>query len=137
MQPSEARERFASARSAHLATADAAGRPHIVVVCFAVDGDEVYTAIDAKPKTTTRLRRLENLRANPLASILADHYDDLDWSRLWWARGDGAGRELPPGAERDRALTLLIDRYEQYRTTPPAGPVLALHIERWSGWSAT
>lgn len=136
MDPAEARERFGGARTAHLATADAAGRPHVVVVCFALEGDDVYSAVDAKPKSTPRLRRLRNLRENPRCSVLVDHYDDADWTRLWWVRGDGAGRILPRGAQRDRALTLLAERYRQYRETPPAGPVLAVRVQRWSGWAA-
>lgn len=137
MKPSQARARFASGRTAHLATADADGLPHVVVVCFALEGEQIYTAVDAKPKTTPRLRRLENLRANPRVSILVDHYDDRDWSRLWWVRGDGAGRVLAPGAEWNRAVRLLMERYQQYRETPPPGPVIALRIQRWSGWSAS
>src|SRR5215212_2608193 len=62
--PDQARQRFAAARVARLATADAAGRPHIVPVTFAVDGDVVYSAVDAKPKRGTALKRLANVTAN-------------------------------------------------------------------------
>ena len=89
--PAEARGRFAAARVARLATADATGQPHLVPVTFAVAGDMVYTAVDAKPKRTTALRRLANVAANPRVSLLVDHYDD-DWSRLWWVRADGRRR---------------------------------------------
>ena len=34
------------ARVARLATADAAGQPHVVPVCFAVDGRTSYTPLD-------------------------------------------------------------------------------------------
>src|ERR671935_135408 len=88
MDADEARALLASARVARLATADAEGRPHLVAITFAVDGDEIITAVDHKPKRTVRLRRLANIEANPRVSVLADHYED-DWSGLWWARADG------------------------------------------------
>jgi PPOX class probable F420-dependent enzyme len=130
---SEARERFAAGRVARLATADAAGRPHVVPIVFVVDGDHVYSAVDAKPKRTTALRRLANVRENPAVSVLVDHYDDADWSALWWVRADGCGRVLEPDeAEALRAVSLLSARYPQQRAT---GAVLAIDVERWSGWS--
>lgn len=137
MTAGEARRRFAAARVARLATAGADGIPHLVPVVFAVAGDEVFSAVDAKPKRTTALRRLANVRANPRVALLADHYDDADWSALWWVRADGAARVLDPGdPEAPRAVALLAERYGQYRERPPGGPVLAVAIERWSGWSA-
>jgi PPOX class probable F420-dependent enzyme len=134
---SAARARFASARVARLATADAGGRPHLVPVCFALAGETIYIAVDAKPKRTQRLKRLANLAENPAAALLADHYDDADWSRLWWARADGAARILESGEERTRALALLAERYRQYAETPPPGPVIAIDVTRWSGWTAS
>ncbi|HEU5107175.1 MAG TPA: TIGR03668 family PPOX class F420-dependent oxidoreductase [Micromonosporaceae bacterium] len=132
-----ARDRFAAARVARLATADAAGRPHLVPVTFVVSGDTVYSAVDAKPKTTTALRRLANVEANPRVALLVDHYDDAAWDRLWWVRADGAGRVLDAdGPEGRRAVDLLVDRYAQYRERRPGGPVLAVDVDRWSAWSA-
>jgi PPOX class probable F420-dependent enzyme len=137
MTAAEARRRFEAARVARLATADASSVPHLVPTVFALDGDTIYSAVDAKPKRTTALRRLANVIENPRASLLVDHYDDADWSALWWARADGLGRVAEAGdAQADRGLALLADRYAQYRTDPPAGPVLAIEVERWSGWSA-
>jgi len=134
MTAAEARARFAAARVARLATADAAGRPHLVPVAFAVAGDTIYSAVDAKPKRTRALRRLANVRANPAASLLVDHWDEEDWSRLWWVRADGRGRVLDPGeAEARRAVGLLHERYPRQRAD---GEVLAVEVERWSGWSA-
>ena len=133
MSPEQARERFASARVARLASADAAGRPHLVPVVFAVQGDRVYSAVDAKPKRTTALRRLENVRQNPAVALLADHYEE-DWSALWWVRAEGSARILEPcDPEARAAVQLLRERYPQQRA---AGPVLAVDVERWSGWSA-
>jgi PPOX class probable F420-dependent enzyme len=127
----EARTRFATARVARLATADAGGRPHIVPVVFALDGDTVYSAVDAKPKRSTALRRFANVRENSRVALLVDHYEE-DWDALWWARADGAGRVLETGEnEARRAVDLLHRRYEQQRVV---GAVLAVDVERWSGW---
>ena len=137
MTPEEARARFAGARVARLATVDAAGAPHLVPIVFAVEADVVYSAVDAKPKRTTALRRLANVRANPHVALLADAYDDADWSALWWVRADGEGHVVESGEPEARhAVGLLVARYPQYRATPPTGPVLAVHVTRWSGWSA-
>ncbi|HEY0317985.1 MAG TPA: TIGR03668 family PPOX class F420-dependent oxidoreductase [Solirubrobacterales bacterium] len=135
MTAEEARKRFAASRVAHLATADAGGRPHIVPIAFALDGERLYSAVDAKPKRTTELRRLANVRENPQVAVLADHYDDDDWSELWWARADGRGRVLDPDdPEAVRAATLLRERYPRIE---PVGAVLAVDVAHWSGWEAT
>jgi PPOX class probable F420-dependent enzyme len=141
----QARERFAAARVARLATADASGRPHIVPVVFAVlaEGQRttVYSAVDVKPKRTAALRRLANVRANPTVSLLVDHYDDADWTALWWVRADGAARvmqpEEPEAQEARFAVGLLMRRYPQYRAQPPSGPVLAVSVTGWVSWSAS
>ena len=127
------RERFASVRVARLATVGADG-PHIVPMVFALAGDTIYHAVDHKPKRTTALRRIANLRFDPRVSVLVDEFDE-DWSRLWWARADGVGRVLAPG--HAEALGLLAARYSQYRDRPPEGPVIAIDVQRWSGWSAS
>ena len=138
MEPSDARARFVASRVARLATVAADGRPHLVPVVFAVEGDTVYSAVDdAKPKATPRLRRLANIAANPAVALLADHYAD-DWTALWWVRADGTARVIEPGEpEAARASTLLATRYEQYRGAPPPGPVIAVDVARWAGWAAS
>lgn len=136
MDSAVARLRFSLARVARLATADTDGRPHLVPIVFVVHGSVIYSAVDAKPKRTTALRRLANIDTNPKVAALVDDYHD-DWSRLWWARADGIGRVLAVGThESDRAIDLLAGRYQQYREERPVGPVLAIDVERWSGWSA-
>lgn len=112
------------------------GRPHLVPVTFAVDGDVIYSAVDAKPKTTTRLARLRNIAAEPRVAMLADHYEP-DWDRLWWARADGAATVLAGAAEMAAPLALLARRYPQYRAAPPRGPVIRVQVERWTGWAAS
>jgi len=137
MTPEAARERFAAVRVARLATADAKGRPHLVPMVFVLAGETIYSAVDAKPKRTDRLRRLANAAANPHVALLADHYDDADWTALWWVRADGVARVLAPEDEEAvRAVDRLVARYAQYREARPHGPVLAVDVERWSGWSA-
>jgi PPOX class probable F420-dependent enzyme len=137
MTATEARERFATARVARLATVGEDGAPHLVPIVFALDGDRIYHAVDHKPKRTTALHRLDNIAANPRVCLLADEYDDGDWSRLWWVRGDGVARVLQAGCDESHAaLALLRRRYAQYRDTPPAGPVVAIDVERWTGWRA-
>lgn len=135
MSPEEARARFSVARVARLATADAAGRPHLVPIAFAVDGETIYSAVDAKPKRSRALRRLANVRQNPAVSLLVDHWDEEDWERLWWVRADGEGRVLA-AEEREavRAVGLLRERYPRQRE---AGEVLAVDVARWSGWAAS
>jgi PPOX class probable F420-dependent enzyme len=130
--PGQARLRFASARVARLATADATGAPHVVPMAFALTGTTIHSAVDSKPKRTTALRRLANVRANPRVSVLVDHYAD-DWSTLWWARADGVARVLDASPD---GLAALVAKYEQYRSAPPQGPFLLIEVERWSGWTA-
>ena len=130
----EARARFATVPVVRLGTADGQGRPHVVVVTFAVDGDTIYTAVDQKPKSGTALKRLRNVGENPLVTMLADHYSD-DWETLWWVRADGRAEILTDPRLMAAPLRLLASRYRQYRQAPPPGPVLAVTVERWTGWS--
>jgi PPOX class probable F420-dependent enzyme len=131
-----ARGLFGAARVARLATLAADG-PHLVPIVFELAGDTVYSAVDHKPKRTTALRRLANVIADPAVGLLVDHYDDADWTALWWARAEGTGRVLEPEWDEARAaVDLLIAKYPQHRREPPSGPVLAIDVHRWSGWSA-
>jgi len=121
-----------SVRVARLATAGADGRPHVVPICFVLDGDTLYTAVDEKPKRTRALRRLRNIEQNPWVEVVIDHYEE-DWARLWWVRLRGRARI----AELDeRALELLAEKYPQYRDSPPRGPLIAVAIDvrvEWTG----
>jgi PPOX class probable F420-dependent enzyme len=127
-----ARRRLASASVGHLATVTAAKGPHLVPCCFVLDADTIYSAIDAKPKSTFDLRRVQNIRSNPAAALLVDHYEE-DWTALWWVRVDGSAHTVDDDG-RTRAIELLAAKYEQYRDIPPPGPVLAIDIERWRSW---
>jgi PPOX class probable F420-dependent enzyme len=127
--------RLTGARVARLATIDPDGRPHLVPIVFVVAGETLYSAVDHKPKRSRTLRRIENARARPDVTVLVDHYDE-NWRRLWWVRVRGRARVLDGGEERERALSLLVEKYEQYRARRPDGPVLAVDIVEVRGWSA-
>jgi PPOX class probable F420-dependent enzyme len=127
--------RLTAARVAKLATVDPDGRPHLVPIVFAVDGDTLYSAVDAKPKRSRTLRRIENARARPDVTVLVDHYDD-DWTKLWWIRLRGRARVLDGGPECERALELLREKYAQYCDEPPGPPVLAVDVTEVREWSA-
>lgn len=136
MDAAAARERFARARSARLASVRPDGSPHLVPVCFAVVGETVLSALDGKPKRAGQLQRMANVEREPRVALLADHYEDADWAALWWVRADGVARVLAAGShEAEAAVDRLAERYAQYRRTRPSGPVLAVEVERWSGWS--
>ncbi len=137
MNEARARELLGGARVARLATVARDGRPRLVPIAFVLAGDVIYHAVDDKPKRTRRLARLADLAADPRAAVLADHYED-DWSALWWVRADGRARVLSDTGtpEAADALDLLAHRYAQYRARRPAGPVVALDVERITGWAA-
>lgn len=130
------RQLVEAARVGRLATVDERGRPHLVPVCFALDGEVAYSAVDHKPKRGGRLRRLDNIAATGRTCLLVDEYQE-DWSTLWWVRLDGHGRLVDDPAEADRAITTLMAKYRQYRDRPPRGPVLAVDVTRWSGWAGS
>jgi PPOX class probable F420-dependent enzyme len=130
------RTRLAAAPVARLATTGADGRPHLVPVTYAVRGEQVIIGIDQKPKSSYDLRRLRNIADNPRVAVLCDHYED-DWTRLWWVRADGTAAVLTAGAERDDAVAALVRKYPQYQADPPAGPVIMITVDRWSGWTAS
>ena len=135
MDEARCRAHLAAARVGRLATVRPDGGPHVVACCFVVGGDRVWTAVDAKPKSGAPLQRLENVRANPRASLLIDHYEE-DWEALWWVRVDGTAAVLESGNEEERAIAALTARYPQYVRARPPGPVIAIAIERITGWSA-
>ncbi|MEO3793262.1 TIGR03668 family PPOX class F420-dependent oxidoreductase [Nonomuraea sp. B10E15] len=136
MDPDRARALFAGERVARLATVGGDGVPHLVPVTFAVSGDVVATAVDHKPKSATRLRRLRNIEENPSTCLLADRYDDEEWARLWWVRADGRARVVSGGPDHDRAIDDLVTKYAQYRERRPRGPVILVYVSRWSGWAS-
>jgi PPOX class probable F420-dependent enzyme len=125
-------------RVARLATADAAGRPHVIPICFALSEDCVYFTIDKKPKRASRapLKRIANMVENPHVALVVDRYDE-DWSKLGWVMLRGRAEVLESGREHDRAQKVLKRRYPQLGPMEIEGlPVIAIRIERASGWGA-
>lgn len=130
----EARRRFAAARVARLATVRPDGRPHIVPIVFALDGDTAYSIADPKPKRGLDLLRHRNIAAHPAVSMLVDEYRE-PWERIWWVRADGSARVVVSGMERDTALELLRAKYREYAEwTTPFGAATVISVERWSSW---
>lgn len=105
-----------SARVARLATADRKGRPFVVPICYVLDGQELYSPIDEKPKQASPLllKRVRNIRANPHVSVVVDRYDD-DWQRLAYVLIIGKAKVLVKGQKHKRAVLLLRRKYPQYR----------------------
>ena len=135
----EARRLLAGCMVARMATVTGAGRPHVVPVTFAVDGNYIYTAVDAKPKNEAArggLQRVRNIEAEPRVALLADHYAD-DWTTLWWVRVDGSASIVTEPHLVARPVWMLTARYPQYRDVALPGPVIAIRAERWVGWAAS
>ena len=133
MDEHDAWERLKDARVGHLATAGPDGTPHVVPFVFAVEGRTLYWSVDAKPKRTTELKRIANIRGNPNVEVVVDGYQE-DWTRLWWVRVVGTARVLQPGHEWDLGIRVLAAKYEQYEGDPPPGPVVAVDVVRVVGW---
>jgi PPOX class probable F420-dependent enzyme len=124
------REPFAAARVAVLATLTPDGAPHLVPVTFALDGDVLWTATDAKPKRPGPLARHRNIAADPRVSVLVQHFDE-DWSQLWWVRADGVARIV---AETGPAIAALRAKYPQYAEVALGRPVIEVRVTGWRGW---
>ena len=136
LEPAVARARFGAARVARLASVAADGTPHLVPVVFVLDGDTIWTAVDGKPKSGEPLRRLTNMSVNPRVVVLVDEYAE-DWSALWWARADGLARLYEAGdPQAQPGISALRQRYPQYTDVAITGPLIAVAVHRWSGWSA-
>lgn len=141
MDREDALERLRSARIGRIATVTPGHRPHVVPFVFALvegsgNGPRAYWAVDSKPKRSQRLHRLVNLEGNAAVEFVVDGYDE-DWRSLWWVRASGTGRVVGSDDERSDALAVLRSKYPQYEAEPPEGPVVAIDIERISGWSAS
>ena len=140
MDRGEAIARLRTARVGRLATVTADARPHVVPFVFAIVERELhvvaYWAVDRKPKRTERLQRLRNVERNPAAEFVVDGYDE-DWRALWWVRASGTGRVVDATSrEHVAALDALASKYRQYASALPPGPVIAIDIDRISGWRA-
>jgi PPOX class probable F420-dependent enzyme len=136
LEPEHIRRLIATARVARLGSVDRELGVHIVPVTFALVGDTIVTAVDHKPKRSRRLRRVANIERNHNVTLLIDHYNDDDWTKLWWCRLSGRARVIYQGDEFERAVDALVSRYEQYEAVRPGGPVIRVDITQWTGWAA-
>ena len=120
-----------------MATITPGGRPHVVPITFALEGDRIYSIVDSvKPKSRLALARLRNIETNPQVSLLVDEYSD-DWDRLWWVRVDGMATAVAEGPDWEGAITLLAAKYPEYRDgLLEFGPATVVDVERWTGWTA-
>ena len=116
---------------AHLGLLDEDGHPRVQPITFARVGDELWSAIDDKPKRTTPAR-IKRLQRDPRATITVDRYDD-DWSRLAWVQAIGTMRVLDV---RDDILGALKERYPVYEDRSPKGPLLCLEPRLVIWWRA-
>ncbi|WP_254531741.1 TIGR03668 family PPOX class F420-dependent oxidoreductase [Natrinema gelatinilyticum] len=156
-------------RVAALATVDGNGRPHAVPICYALleredvidstnatdptDGTELVSAIDEKPKTTSALQRVRNVRVNPHVTVLVDRYR-ADWSRLAWVQVRGRARIVEPetaansaadavmrepadSALHDAAVAALETKYDQYAAHDLGDrPIVSIRADRTVSWGA-
>ena len=135
LDPAAQRSLLADAPVARLATLRPDGTPRLVPITFVLLDGLICSAVDdVKPKTTTRLARLADVERDPRVGVVVDHYAD-DWSELWWVRADGEAVVMAAAAATE-GLAALVHRHPQYRSMPPAGPLLAVRVTQWSGWSA-
>jgi PPOX class probable F420-dependent enzyme len=136
--PTFAAELLRDSRVARLGTADRAGQPLVVPVCYVFDGRRCFSPIDAKPKRVAArpLRRLRNIEENPRVSLAVDRYDE-DWTRLCWVIVEGRAEILTGGPERADAVDLLTAKYAQYRTLGldrDAATVIRISPDRTMYW---
>ena len=132
----EALRRAAVADHGVLATLHHSRGADLVPACFAIEGDRVAIPIDSvKPKGSTALGRIRNLERDPRATLLVEHWDAADWSRLWWVRLLLVRTAEPP----DQVASLeaaLRRRYPQYASAPFV-EILTFRIDHVGGWAAS
>ena len=136
LEPARQRELLGAAPVGRLATLRPDGTPRLVPITYVLLDGVVCSAVDeVKPKRSSRLARLDDVRRDPRVGLVVDHYD-ADWARLWWVRVDGTAAVHEDGALRERALDALAAKYLPYAAARPAGPVLVITPTAWAGWTA-
>lgn len=134
----DARARLAAAEHGVLATVHPDRGVDAVPVVYAADGSGwIGVPVDTvKPKASTRLQRQRNLEADPRATLLVEHWDRDDWSRLWWVRAELRWEEAPDPERVEDLADRLATTYPQYRDRPFAS-VLVLRVVAVTGWAAS
>ncbi len=138
MDADEARARLAARNHGVLCTLHPERGPDPQPVVYAVDDDgHLGVPIDrVKPKARTRLQREDNFEADPRGTLLIEHWETEDWSRLWWVRADLRHVPDPPSAVTDGLADRLALSVPQY-AGKPFHRVLVCRIIGVTGWSAT
>jgi nitroimidazol reductase NimA-like FMN-containing flavoprotein (pyridoxamine 5'-phosphate oxidase superfamily) len=93
-------------RVARVATVGQDGRPFVVPVCPALDGDELVIATEEGTK-------IRNLRGNPRCAIVFDAYQE-DWEGLRQVQIRGTAELVTEGPSWDRGKAILDEKYPQY-----------------------
>jgi len=125
-------------RVARLATVDGAGRPLVLPICYVLAGEALYSPTDAKPKRVPveRLKRLQNIRANPHVALVIDDYHE-DWTQLAHVILHGTAAVLTNGPTFDQAIAALRQKYPQYQRMPiQDNPMIAVQLTRVVSWGA-
>lgn len=138
LDAAEARRRLGSDVHGVLCTLHPTRGPDPQPVVFAVTDDgHVGVPIDrVKPKASSRLQREDNLDADPRASLLIEHWEMEDWTRLWWVRADLEHVAEPPPALVDDLAGRLAATVPQYADRP-FHRILVCRIVRVTGWAAS
>lgn len=133
----EARSRLAAHIHGVLCTVHPDRGPDSIPVVYAVSGSFVGIPIDSvKPKSSTRLQREDNLDADPRASLLVEHWDAQDWSKLWWVRAQLQHETEPPQDLLDDLADRLSTTVPQY-ADKPFHRILVCRIVAAKGWAAS
>ena len=136
LEPARQRELLGAAPVGRLATLRPDGTPRLVPITYVLLDGVVCSAVDeVKPKRSSRLARLDDVRRDPRVGLVVDHYE-ADWARLWWVRVDGTAAVHEGGELHERALDALAAKYPPYAAARPGGPLLVISPTRWAGWSA-
>ena len=132
----QARSRLAEHDHGILATLHPRRGVDAVPVVYALVDDHVGVPVDrVKPKAGGRLARERNLDRDPRATLIIEHWDHDDWSRLWWVRAELRHRADPEPARTQALAARLAERFAQYHDQP-FERLLVLRVIGLSGWAA-
>ena len=137
MDADEARERLATHIHGVLCTLHPERGPDPQPVVYAVTDDgHLGVPIDkVKPKASSRLKREDNLAADPRGTLLIEHWETEDWSSLWWVRADLRHVADPPASVVEDLAGRLARTVKQYEDRP-FHRVLVCRVVKVTGWSA-
>jgi len=127
-----------SHRIARMATVDESGKPLALPVCFASEGNFIYSPIDKKPKSVSagKLKRVRNIISNPNISLVIDNYVE-NWSMLYYLIIQGTAEMIYEGEEYKNSLKILTKKYAQYDEMgleSLGAPVIKITPEKIISW---